>query len=72
MSGEDPDDVLAEVVEYLRRELRAEWTCLDKESGPSLAETREMLDGALVRARAVVIRRSRTGVATWRVRLQLF
>lgn len=71
MPDEDPGDVLIELAEYLRREL-GEWMHLQRDGGPSLAETREMMDGALARARAVVIRRSRTGVAIWRVRLQSF
>ena len=40
----DPDDVLIEVAEYLRRALCTRWAKDDL----SLAETQELLDAALV------------------------
>lgn len=61
MPDEDPDDVLLELAEYLRHALCTRRASPDRDGGPSLAETREMLDAALVRAQAVVARRPRTG-----------
>jgi len=66
MLDDDPDDVLLELAEHLRRALCA--GCAGLENGPSPAETREMLDAALVQARAVIARRPGTGEWPWPVR----
>lgn len=50
----DPDDVLIEVAEYLRRALRRRQVGRDRKGDLSLADTREALEDALTQARAAL------------------